>query len=310
MSLLGNPYPSAIEWNNNWTTSNIDATIYVYDGSAGQYLVWNRTLGTGTMPNGEIPPAQGFWLKANGSSPAVTIPQNERIHTGEAYYKSASDNTITFEVSGNDYSDKLLINFNSSATEAFDSEFDAYKLYGIAEAPQIYTTMGGEDLTLNSLPIKTYMNIPMGFETELDGKFILSSEGLEMFKNKGRLYLEDKLLNEMNPIDENTMYKFYATSSDDADRFNLHIKLYNDENISADKSSGIDIFAVNKDIYVSLGEHYNSDIYVFDLMGRLITKQAGIANSMKVIPVQSNKGMYVVKVVDNGEIYSKKIYLK
>ena len=46
------------------------------------------------MPNGEIPPAQGFWVKANGTSPSITIPESERIHTGSGFYKAGLSETF------------------------------------------------------------------------------------------------------------------------------------------------------------------------------------------------------------------------
>ena len=36
-NLMGNPYPSAIDWD-ELTKTNIDASVYVYDGDAGQYI--------------------------------------------------------------------------------------------------------------------------------------------------------------------------------------------------------------------------------------------------------------------------------
>jgi hypothetical protein len=147
-----NRFPSAVEWNTNWTTSNIDASIYVYDGNTGQYLTWNRNLSAGTMPNGEIPPAQGFWAKANGSSPSITIPHSERLHTSQGFYKSGSNDAIQILVTGNGLSDKLLVYFNESATAGFDSEYDAYKLRGIADAPQLkMTSMNFQHLQLMTL---------------------------------------------------------------------------------------------------------------------------------------------------------------
>ena len=67
-NLIGNPYPSVIEWDNTWTSSGVDATIYVYNGS--QYLIWNYNLGGyGTKGNGFIPSTQGFWIKAGFGKP-------------------------------------------------------------------------------------------------------------------------------------------------------------------------------------------------------------------------------------------------
>ena len=101
---------------------------------------------------------------------------------------------------GNGFSDQLLINFNASSTNGYDDDYDAFKLMGSAKAPQIYTTMEGSNLTLNSLPAKSYMQIPMGFETEVEEKYSIDAEGLESISNIENIYLEDKQLDKMTSL--------------------------------------------------------------------------------------------------------------
>ncbi|MCD4731209.1 MAG: T9SS type A sorting domain-containing protein, partial [Bacteroidales bacterium] len=309
-NLIGNPFPSAVEWNTNWTTSNIDASIYVYDGNTGQYLSWNRILGMGTMPNGEVPPAQGFWAKANYPSPSITIPHSERVHTSQGFYKSGSNDAIQILVKGNGFSDKLLVYFDESATPGFDSDYDAYKLRGIAEAPQIYTTAEGIDLTLNTLPAEPKMIIPMGFEMEAEGDCQLIAKELGDMDDDDELYLEDKLLNEMILLTENDIYEFSTSPDDDPDRFNLHFVFNNANPITDDNPNEINIYSVEKEIFIRLFETNNCNIYVYDLMGQLVKKLSGADNSLNKFTLNSNTGIYVVKVIDGNKVYSEKVFIE
>ncbi len=68
-NLVGNPYPSTIDWNaaSGWGKNNINATIYIRDNGtgSGQYATWNGVVGT----NGGsqyIAAGQAFWVKAGG----------------------------------------------------------------------------------------------------------------------------------------------------------------------------------------------------------------------------------------------------
>ncbi|MCD4681907.1 MAG: T9SS type A sorting domain-containing protein, partial [Bacteroidales bacterium] len=311
-NLVGNPFPSAVEWNNNWPTNDIDATIYVYDGTSGQYLTWNRTLIDGTMPNGDIPPTQGFWVKANGSSPSMTIPQSERKHSSQGFYKSGSDNVIRLKVSGNGYSDRLLIYFHNAATEGFDSEYDAYKLRGIMDAPQIYTVAAGTDLTLNTLPAEYEMNIPMGFEVGVEGVYTLKAENLNIMTNEIKVFLEDLQENKIVELNITPLYDFYALPEDDPDRFNIHI-LMKKPNPNTWKSSGTEnlhIYSANSDVFVEMPDVINSHIYVYDLMGQLIAERKGESNTLNKISLNTNSGIYIIKVIDDEKIYSEKVYIK
>ncbi|MCD4744879.1 MAG: T9SS type A sorting domain-containing protein, partial [Bacteroidales bacterium] len=311
-NLVGNPFPSAVEWNNNWPTNNIDATIYVYDGISGQYLDWNRTLSDGTMPNGDIPPAQGFWVKANESSPSMTIPHSERKHSSQGFYKSGFDNVIRIKVSGNGYSDKLLVYFHDAATEEFDSEYDAYKLRGIIEAPQIYTVSAGIDLTLNTLPPQSEINLPMGFEAGAEGVYTLKAENLNIMTNANKVFLEDKQENKIVELNKIPVYEFYALQNDEPDRFNIHIimKKSDQDTLKSSGKDNIHIYSANSDVFIHLPEVINSHIFVYDLMGQLIKEQKGESNTLNIIRLNTNSGIYIIKVIDNKEIFSKKVFIK
>ncbi|MCD4732293.1 MAG: T9SS type A sorting domain-containing protein, partial [Bacteroidales bacterium] len=309
-NLIGNPFPSALEWNTNWTTNNIDASIYVYDGNTGQYLTWNRNLGTGTMPNGEVPPAQGFWAKANGPSPSITIPHSERVHTSQGFYKSGSHNALQILVKGNGFSDKLLVYFNKSATAGFDSEYDAYKLNGIVEAPQIYTTAEGIDLTLNTLPAEPKMIIPMGFEMGVEGNYQIIAKELGNLDEDDEFYLEDKLLHQIILLTENDIYDFSASPNDDPDRFNLHFIFNNTNPITVDDPNKVNIYSIEKEIFVHISGPTNCKIFVYNLMGQLVAEGNGYDNSLTKFKIDSKTGIYIVKVIDKNKVYSEKVYIE
>ncbi len=81
------------------------------------------------------------------------IPNSARIHTAQNNYKSTWEGQlIRLQVEGNGYSDEILILTNDLATKEFDSKFDAYKMWGIDEAPQMYSVSYGLKFGVNVLP--------------------------------------------------------------------------------------------------------------------------------------------------------------
>ena len=311
-NLLGNPFPSAIEWNTNWSSNNIDDVIYVYDGTAGQYLEWNRNTGLGTMPNGDIPPAQGFWVKANGATAALTIPQSERKHSSQGFYKSSSDYAISLNVSGNEYSDKMIVHLNHDATAGFDSEFDGYKIKGIYAAPQIYSIIPDAELTINSLPIFKEVIVSVGFEAGAEGLYNLTASIPAWIIKMGKVYLEDKKEGKMIPLSLQPEYEFYANTDDEADRFNLHIFVSEiaPNTFKSGEENDLYVYSSEKNVFVMLPETTNSEIQVYDLMGHLVASQRGESNNLNKISLTSKSGIYIVKVINEGEIYSEKVFIK
>ncbi|MBN3035778.1 MAG: T9SS type A sorting domain-containing protein [Bacteroidales bacterium] len=107
-NLVGNPYPSAIDWNGSWPSSAIDPTVYLWDGTLGQYAEWNWYTGLGiNKTDGTIPADQGFFVKANSFNPTLTIPQSERFHSTQAFYKSSGQQLIPAVLLGDDQPDVL-----------------------------------------------------------------------------------------------------------------------------------------------------------------------------------------------------------
>ena len=148
-NLTGNPYPSSILWDYpSWTKTNIDATAYAWNGY--NYVTWNGYAGL--LTGGIIPAGQGFFVHANSAGPVLTIPNDSRTHSNVAFYKSLTADLLKLTVTGNAYNDAAFINFRQDATEGFDVAYDASKLWGIYEAPQLYTVTNNLNYAVNVLP--------------------------------------------------------------------------------------------------------------------------------------------------------------
>jgi len=95
--LLGNPFPSAIKWNDgNWTLTNVGGTAEIWDGANASYVA--------LLANAIIPSTNGFFVAVgSGGGGAVTIPAVSRVHDAANNYKSASAKnpaeTLTFKIS-------------------------------------------------------------------------------------------------------------------------------------------------------------------------------------------------------------------
>ncbi len=122
-NLVGNPYPSAINWDGSWSMSNIGGWTLVYDN--GTYKGWNPFLsGEFCSYNGKtdgmIAPKQGFWVKAIGTNPALIFEQESRSH-GDLPFMKDEKVTLSFPAlrliaNANGYSDEMAILFLEDGT--------------------------------------------------------------------------------------------------------------------------------------------------------------------------------------------------
>ncbi|GAB4324711.1 MAG: hypothetical protein Kow00127_17410 [Bacteroidales bacterium] len=319
-NLLGNPYPCALEWTSSWTTSGIDATIYIYDGV--QYKTWNYNLGGyGTLGNGYIPSTQGFWVKANSSSPSLTIPASERTHQSQQFYK-AGENTeaemLTVTLTGNGMDDKLVVGWIDSATDGFDHEFDAYKLDGIEQAPSIRTLANGEELSVSLIAppknktkwVEVVVSIPEG------GMYKLDFGDLETVDHSVNIYLWDKVA--PNPetkwVDMRKLgvYKFEAEPGENQHRFRIFFEPKNDGNSitvsQGDQIAGAEVWTTGHSLFVHNKDLTGADVEVYSLLGQKVFSARVNPESLEEFMINVKKGYYIVKLHSSHSLLTHKVF--
>jgi hypothetical protein len=308
-NLVGNPYPSSIEWNSNWTSTNVDATAYFYDGTG--YVTWNWFTGTGTATSGVIPPTQGFVIMANATGASLTFPQSERLNGTQAFYKETStiENSLTLEISGNNYSDKIIVGFDYAATNSFDSNFDGYDFRGIEDAPQLYT-MGDVEYAVNILSTESKnMIIPVGVEVGVPGSYIIKVEDIEGFSSFEAIILEDVKENTFTELNLRDVLTFTVEMNDDAHRFNLHFK-NNTVGIGNNNTSNIHIYSYDDMVYIQQPENFTGEVSIFNIMGQEVAHERATGESLMSIRITDGMGYYLVKVQNDDILTTEKVFIK
>jgi len=306
-NLIGNPYPSALSGDIHlWTKSNVDNAIWVWDETNGNYKTWNGT--SGTLSDGIIPSMQGFFVKANANSPSVTIPQTSTVYNNHAFYKSLNNNELILSIENHSYSDALLIAFNNYATSGFDHFFDVEKLYGLEDAPQIYSLNGSIKLSINGLPADSGNTVvPIFFEAGSSGIFTLKASGVNSFNPGSTIILED--LRSMTSIDlkQNQTYIFNGSAADDHMRFLLHFNLISGS-VNENNKSAIHIFSYGDNIFVDSDLRMNS-LDIYNIAGQLVYSSKPERNGLVRINLNENKGCYIVRVFYAECNFTEKVML-
>lgn len=157
-NLVGNPYAASINWDNNseWTKTNIDQTIYIWDANSNTYKTWNGV--TGSLDNGIIAPFQGFWVKANAENPELQVNKTAKTFgdsfVGKQHFSSDNTPHISLTLSNGDNEASTHLMFSDDARLGKDA-YDAYRLApppGISSFVDITTQSGGSHLAINNLP--------------------------------------------------------------------------------------------------------------------------------------------------------------
>jgi len=161
------------------------------------------------------------------------------------------------------------------------------------------------------LPFDTERIIDLTFEVGESGMYKIIASDIESFDNLAKIYLEDMSTETITNLRQTDNYQFYSTPEDEKVRFKLHFIF--DAGISQSEvgyKNSPDIYASRNIVYVDLRETIDGEIMVYDLMGQLVASQTGITESLNRLKLNTNPGIYIVKVINSNEIYSEKVFIK
>lgn len=301
-NLLGNPYTSAIDWDLT-THSAIDGSVYVWDGT--QYLSWNGT--TGSLTGGIIPAENSFFAKTMVNGATLSIPLAARVHSNTGFYKSAVTNLLELTVEGDTYSDKTFVHFNDQATPGFDNQFDAYKLFGNDDTPQLYSIIQGNILSINELPIAGNEVVKLGFKNNSDGIYTISALGTDNFPSHISVTLQDVKLNVFQDLKVNPEYAFSYEAGEAENRFRL--QFLDITGLKDPVNQDFTIFSFDKTVVIENSSLLKGIISIYDISGRELYTQKLGGSVTTYIPLQVTTGTYIVKVHSPTGAVTAKVHI-
>ena len=243
-----------------------------------------------------------------------------RVAGNPTFYRQQSpfSQYVDITLSNTQYSDKSTVYFEADATAAFDSEYDANRLFGSPNIPLLYTKeTNGEYLAYNALPlleVGTTQTVPVGvYDGATAGEFTLTFEGINTLN--ATVMLEDLKLNTMQPVTEGSTYTFTTQAGDSRDRFLLHF--------SADIATSLAPLSLGGGLGVRLfpnpttGEttlilsenHGYSKVAVIDVSGRIVQSYelSTTKTSEALNTAQLNNGIYFIQLTGNNNNQTLKL---
>ncbi|NPV36161.1 MAG: T9SS type A sorting domain-containing protein [Bacteroidales bacterium] len=210
--LLGNPFASALAWNNgDWNLSNIAGTAKIWHSTNKSY--------SDIAANGIIPSAQGFFVQVTNATNSLTIPASARTHSSQAWYKNSTAPQLRLIARPADGSSaqETILRIEPGATEGNDPYWDSRFLAGYA--PQLYSLADGVKLSTNALPsISEAMEIPLGFQKNQHNNFTLELSDNSL---SAVVLLKDLKTGITHNLTQQPVYTFTSAEGDDPLRFKL-----------------------------------------------------------------------------------------
>ena len=225
-NLLGNPFPSAIQWTGaqgaGWPVmTNITSTIYARHnfGTQFQWFVYRPGITTGDLvpgqpflANGIIASGQAFWVQAN-ASPALSIAEGAKSTEGGTYYRTGSPagadgitDVLAIRMSNTTYNDITYIVHDNQGTVNYEKLLDAVK------QPNSFFSLStlsddGISLVINSTPrMFCSKDIKLNIQNAATGPYVLTFFGPVTAK------LQDHFTGQTTEIRAGATYNFTITT--------------------------------------------------------------------------------------------------
>jgi len=329
-NLVGNPYPSALDWDEVIeanggasgfvNTTKLNNAIYFRPADGGSCHTYVGGIGNPGGTTGIIPPMQSFWVQVTQGESLGSLSFNNaaRVHSTTPLYKKSTLPLIRLRGNNGLHNDETVVVFSNLATSNFDTKYDAVKVFAQNNNfPELFSfSENNYELSINALDFdNTHLIVPLGYISLIYGAHNIEAFDFDNIDPNVSIHLEDKKLNVMHDLRQQTIYNFTHTDTDTPQRFDLHFVHTNtsDEMVLTAKNSEIEIHAYENVIYINFNNNNteNFNVQVFDIIGKNVYSESGLGFAqMHKIEMQVPNGVYMVKVFDNNQNITKKIILK
>ncbi len=316
-NLVGNPYPSPVDWlaENGWDKSDINDAKYIWNPERGNYTIFlggNNPVGINGATR-YIPANQGFWVQAlqDGSLQVNNAARCGTMVNTPGFYKSGDYPVVFLKVEGHGFSDETLIRFLPEAKEGFDRGLDAVKIPGReSSVPQINSRTESLRLAMNALP-----RISDGLAVDLDvrcgspGNLSISLEPESSLPDEVELYLRDLKNGNLIHLTNHPEYSFYYDVFDDPGRFVLYFNPDQDIKNNIVDENAFSVYVNHDQLYVikNTVRDIEGAVILYDIFGRTISRYKLLNQHENCYDVMVSAGYYLLRISSANLNITKKI---
>ncbi len=304
-NLLGNPFASALRWNDpHWELEHdIGGVAKTWDNQQKSYK---------DILDGEVIPAMnGFFVYYAGQDEGprqFTIPSASRTHDPTPWYKKGRGPLFRLaarDITGHS-SQEVILRFLPEATVGFDLAYDALFVGGYA--PEFYFMDEGLRFSTRSLPaLSEDLALQLGFVKNPSTLFQL--ELLDDVPGY-QLYVYDQVLSKEHALSADKPYEFTSAAGDPEYRFDLRFVSDGLDATEAGESDMLTIYVAQGVLHLHLREEQpGSRLQLFDTSGRsLIDRRVGKGlHHQKVLNIPP--GIYILRFTSHKHSHHQRLLL-
>ncbi|MBC7449012.1 MAG: DUF4394 domain-containing protein [Hymenobacteraceae bacterium] len=280
--LLGNPFPTMLDWDLVTLPAGMDLTAYTARTTGGTGVVYTPLVNGGASGNDLLAVAQAFFVRlTSGNNLSITLPQSARVNNfaDQPVYRVAPDTRPMAHLT--------LRRADQSATDADatdvvfqDRALTAVKLRAEGAAASIFALAGGQELAIQSLSPAAVeaATVPLGLNLPVAGTYVLSAAELRNFA-PGAVTLVDARTNTSYDLTQQPDVRFTATAPG-ADLTRFSLRFGRGASVTAVSTLSLDVYpnpvgaAANLTVTaLGIGQGATAEVGLYDALGRAVLHQ-------------------------------------
>ena len=304
--LIGNPYPSSLDWNSLSQPGGVAGIYAIWSVSSGSYLSWNGLTGNAGR---YIPPMQSFWVKVNSQVNDYSLQNSARATVNNNFFaknSSLSNHVILYSSSAqNQYQDRIDL----YSTDSSEPESSFPKLMGLPETPNMWLVSNSGSFSILADKEIHLLNqsIALGFRCKNSGVYRFKPE-LNNIHPDYRVFLEDRKTGTLFSLSEGEYPFEYSSEEPDTGRFFICYRRASTRPTSVvpsmeNHNPGYAYSVPGKLIFVYPSEHSQAiPVTLLDNSGKVLG-QFLLEGKQIELPV-NNPGVYFVRLAVGTSIQS------
>lgn len=330
-NLVGNPYPSPIDWDaaSGWDKTNIDDAVYYFDAGntnqyKGTYSSYVNGVSSDGIANNIISSMQGFFVHvSDGTYPvSATLGFSNAIRINNlnpSFHKSNIRNDIPLiriAASYKDYPagvDPSVVYFVDESSVRFENKWDALKIMNTDDyVPNIYIVSSNnakQSIAAMPYPEDDLTLIPLGVLSKRKAWMRLFLKETINIPEDVFLYLYD-VKTGYHPLRDQQECLVYLDSNEYKGRFYL-VFSKKDIQYIPEESDMFYAYTSNAKLFVYLSNQValESNLYVRNLLGQVVFNKKISGLGYHEIDLNLNTGIYIIQLESNNNKYSKKVFV-
>jgi hypothetical protein len=220
-SLVPNPYPSPIDWDNVNRAGTTDA-IYMTteEGSFATYVPGGGACtgcGFNLAWTGEVAVGQSFWIRSSGGVGTLALEENDKITSSATFVREGDEafDMLRITLQSNNQQDDLIIHFKQEATFGTEYTFDAVKrLNDDYLNLSSYNINPDQHYAINGIPLATCgaSSVKLKMNNLAGTSHSLSFTELNKLTLGYTVILKDNFTGTERTIDNGEVYSFHTTT--------------------------------------------------------------------------------------------------